>query len=184
MIKTYPYNSTLKLSEHFQASEFKCKCGGNHEIKIDEELINKLERLRGVFGGKIVITSGYRCPAHSVAVGGYGGDRHTKGQAADIKVYYPGGKIVDTRLVACAAQTIGFYGIGNIDKTYTAIHVDTREAVAKWYGDEAKPNGSTGSVTNDYYNYYGVDKAKLFPVTETHKLKLYYDDKLIFEKEL
>lgn len=48
------------------------------------------------------------------------------GNAADIVCYGADGKIISTKKVACEAQEVGFGGIGNIDSTYTAIHVDVR----------------------------------------------------------
>ncbi len=28
-----------------------------------------------------------------------------------------------------------------------------------WYGDEAVPGGTAHSITNNYYNYYGIEKS-------------------------
>jgi hypothetical protein len=51
--------------------------------------------------------------------------------------------------VCCKAQDVGFKGIANIDNTYTATHVDTREN--KWFSDETK--GASFTV-NDFYEYF------------------------------
>ena len=80
MIKTYDYNDTTQLSPHFNAKEFKCKCGKEHEILITEELVEKLETLYEKLNcSKIIVTSGYRCTAHDKTVGGSGTGQHTKG---------------------------------------------------------------------------------------------------------
>lgn len=160
MMKMYSNNGIGQLSEHFSVIEFSCKCGGNHEIRVDTELIEKLETLRKVLDcSKIIVNSGYRCPDHDRRVGGSGGGMHTKGQAADIICYDKEGRIYPAGEVCCAAQEIGFGGIANIDKTYTAVHVDTRKG-SKWYGDEAVPGGTTSSVCNDFYEYYTDVKRK------------------------
>lgn len=154
----YNYYATVQLSEHFNIQELRCKCGRVHDTVINPELIAKLEQLYSALDcSKIIVTSGYRCPTHDKTVGGNGSGQHTKGNAADIKCYDKNGSIISTKLVACNAQDLGFTGIGNIDGTYTAIHVDVRTG-SKWYGDEAVPGGTSGSVTSDYYSYYGIAK--------------------------
>lgn len=152
----YKYNYETQLSAHFNAREFRCKCGKTHDTEINPNLVTNLEKLyRALSCSKIIVTSGYRCPDHDKAVGGNGTGQHTKGNAADIICYGQDGSIISTKKVACKAQDIGFRGIGNIDSTYTAIHVDVRTG-AKWYGDEAVRGGTSGSVTDDFYRYYST----------------------------
>lgn len=152
----YKYNDETQLSAHFNAKEFRCKCGKTHDTEINPNLVTNLEKLyRALSCSKIIVTSGYRCPDHDKAVGGNGTGQHTKGNAADIICYGKDGSIISTKKVACKAQDIGFRGIGNIDSTYTAIHVDVRTG-AKWYGDEAVRGGTSGSVTDDFYRYYST----------------------------
>jgi hypothetical protein len=50
------------------------------------ELTGQLNELAHALGVTIYGISGYRSPAHSVAVGGYADDPHTKGEAEDIGV--------------------------------------------------------------------------------------------------
>lgn len=154
MIMTYNQNDNEVLTPHFRASEFHCKCGTNHGTKLDSELVEKLEELYTYLDcSKIIVNSGYRCPDHDRRVGGSGEGMHTKGQAADIVCYDKQGKIYPAGVVCCAAQEIGFGGIANIDKTYTAVHVDTRSG-SKWYGDEAVPGGTISSMCEDFYEYF------------------------------
>ena len=40
----YKYNSTVKLSDHFAVSEFRCKCGKTHDTIIEPALVEKLEK--------------------------------------------------------------------------------------------------------------------------------------------
>lgn len=150
----YDYNDETQLSAHFNAREFRCKCDKTHDTELNPKLVDNLEKLHRVLDcSRIVITSGYRCSDHDKAVGGNGTGQHTKGNAADIICYGQDGNIISTKKVACKAQDVGFRGIGNIDSTYTAIHVDVRTG-AKWYGDEAVRGGTSGSVTDDFYRYY------------------------------
>lgn len=157
-VKNYNCTDKTQLSAHFNAKEFKCKCGGNHTTKIDSDLISRLEQLYSALDcSKIIINSGYRCNAHDKSVGGNGSGQHTKGTAADIVCYNKGGKIISAKIVTCAAQDIGFSGIANISANYQAVHVDVRSG--RWYGDETK---GTSTVTSDFYAYWGLTKADVY----------------------
>ena len=68
---------------------------GIRNVPEDDEIIDNInytiERLNDIrehYNKKIIITSGYRCPALNKAVGGKPNSQHVKGQAADLK-YYP-----------------------------------------------------------------------------------------------
>ena len=50
------------------------------------ELLLKLERLRSSWNRVILITSGYRCPAHNAEVGGAINSWHKRGLACDVAV--------------------------------------------------------------------------------------------------
>lgn len=154
-VRTYKFNDTTQLSPHFNVKEFKCKCGGSHDILISDELVDKLEKLYAKLNcSKIIITSGYRCAAHDKNVGGSGTGQHTKGNAADTCCYGQDGQPIPSKIVCCAAQDIGFSGIANINTSYQYTHVDVRSG-SKWYGDETKGNSS---VTTDFYKYFGTKK--------------------------
>ena len=154
-VKTYKFNDITQLSPHFNVKEFKCKCGGSHDILISDELVDKLEKLYAKLNcSKIIITSGYRCANHDKNVGGSGTGQHTKGNAADTCCYGQDGKPISSKIVCCAAQDIGFSGIANINTSYQYTHVDVRSG-SKWYGDETKGNSS---VTTDFYKYFGTKK--------------------------
>lgn len=56
---------------------------------------NVLDPLREVFGSRILINSGYRCPALNKAVGGTTKSQHISGEAADITA---GSKSANRRL--------------------------------------------------------------------------------------
>lgn len=168
-MKIYKSTDRTQLTEHFNVSEFKCKCGGNHDTKLDEALVQKLEQLHKALNcSKIIVNSGYRCCAHDKAVGGNGSGQHTKGNAADIVCYDKNGKKISSKVVCCAAQDIDFGGIANIDSTYTATHVDTRTS-NKWFGDEVVT--SAYSVCSDFYGYYKLSNADVYGTTASKKSK-------------
>jgi len=152
-IKTYASFDSTQLSEHFNAKEFKCKCGKEHDFSVSEELVEKLEKLYDALDcSKIIVTSGFRCADHDTAVGGRGTGQHTKGNAADICCYGQDGQPISSKTVCCKAQDIGFTGIANITAAYIYTHVDVRTG-SKWYGDEVQGNSS---VTDDFYKYFSV----------------------------
>ena len=77
----------MKLTEHFDSSEFRCKCGcGQGDWLMAPELIQALEELRELIGKPIIVNSAYRCPRHNAQVGGVDNSYHTQGMAADIAV--------------------------------------------------------------------------------------------------
>lgn len=170
-----------KLSTHFDSSEFRCKTCGK-EATVSSLLIRRLEEMHEKMDAKaIYVTSGYRCPNCSVKVGGLRNDAHTKGMAADIKVQKQNGSYYSAEDIAEMAERIGFGGIGLMNG---ATHVDTRDTEPysnnHWFGDER--NG------NNYIKTF--QRGTVFPLRqaaatkESHKLKIYLDDKLLVEKNL
>ncbi|MBR6581250.1 MAG: peptidoglycan-binding protein, partial [Ruminococcus sp.] len=148
-------NDTTQLTKHFKVSEFRCKCGGSHQTKLNVALVYKLEELMGVIGAdKAIVSSGYRCSKHDINVGGSGSGQHTYGNAVDICFYDKNGKVISTKIVSCRAQDLGFTGIANINKNYTYIHLDVRTS-GKYYGNEIY---GYNTVTNDFYAYYGISR--------------------------
>lgn len=151
----YNYYDTTDLTPHFNIQEFRCKCGVPHDTILNPELPQKLEKLFSLLNcSKIIVNSGYRCSTHDKNVGGSGVGQHVNGNAADIVCYDKNGQIINSKKVCCAAQTLNFGGIANIDSTYTATHVDVRTSNF-WKGDEVISNNT---VTSDFFNYYGIDK--------------------------
>lgn len=85
----------MKISKNFELSEFTKSDTANRngiynfpgvdELKAIENLvINLLQPIREIYGKKMVINSGYRCPELNEAVGGVLSSQHTKGEAADV----------------------------------------------------------------------------------------------------
>ncbi len=118
-------NRQNQLSEHFKEWEFRCQCGCN-VVMVNVRLVRMLEELRSVLGDKpIIITSGYRCPAHNRTVRGSPNSQHMKGSAADIVV-----SGVSPEQVATKAEALKFPGVGRYP---SFTHVDVRpDGPARW----------------------------------------------------
>ena len=162
MVKEYSYKNDKDkvLSKHFKVGEFASIDNRNDKlttdkILIEDNLVIMLEKLYdyldNLYGIKsILITSGYRSADFEASLpGGVPNGQHTKGTAADIIVNRKSGGSVDAKLVCCAAETVGFNGIG-YGRTYT--HLDVRSN--KSYFDET--NGKTG--ISSFYSYFNITK--------------------------
>ncbi len=57
--------------------------GTNYTAGKEPEIVRRLSQLGSSIGATLRGISGYRSPAHSVAVGGFPNDPHTKGEASD-----------------------------------------------------------------------------------------------------
>lgn len=117
--------NNIQVSKNFKLREFQCK-DGSQLVKVDSQLLNKLQQLRDLIKKPIIITSGYRAPAYNKRVGGASGSQHLLGKAADIKV-----SGISQNQLAKLAEQVGFNGIG-IYKTF--VHVDVRFRKARWNG--------------------------------------------------
>ncbi|WP_349213696.1 D-Ala-D-Ala carboxypeptidase family metallohydrolase [Phascolarctobacterium faecium] len=120
--------NTLKLSEHFDSSEFACKCGCgglNNGAGVNPRLVQVLERMRQLCGSPLELSCAYRCPNHNAEVGGVWNSQHVYGIAADVQT--PPG-LTPEELLRVAEQA-GADGIG----LYTwGVHVDVRGYAARW----------------------------------------------------
>ena len=116
----------MKLSEHFDDSEFSCHhCKKLPEHGMDGELIQLLEAIREQTG-PITIMSGYRCPDHNRAVGGAKSSQHLLGTAADIQVF----GFTPKQVALIAQHLMPTKGGVGIYPTFT--HVDVRRNRARW----------------------------------------------------
>lgn len=150
MIQTYSLSrlgNTHKLSENFTLGEFACN-DGSDEVKVSEELVQVLERIRSYVRLRInkdavvIITSGYRSPEWNRHVKGAPSSRHCVGDAADIKVSYRVGnklQFVEPNDLYQALDTGRVTGnpfVGGLGLYDSWLHIDTRPANARW--DERK----------------------------------------------
>ena len=172
-VKTYSTTKNVKLSKHFMSNEFMSHVSGmitTRTIKIDTNLIKKLEKFFNYGIDSVAILSGYRDSTADKKVGGNGSGAHTKGIAADI-VCYRKGKAIPGKYIACLAQLIGFCGIGITGPT--GCHVDIRTTKnytnGHWWGDETNGN----NYIKDFFKYSDITKAELFGYLEYYKEKCY-----------
>jgi uncharacterized protein YcbK (DUF882 family) len=121
---SYKKGTNVKLSTHFNSSEFSCSCDQCNITIIDPTLIVLLEAMRAILGTPIKINAGYRC-AHKqdmLRLQGYetakGISTHQLGQAADIESgVWLGHELED------AARRAGFKAVG---VAQTWVHCDLR----------------------------------------------------------
>jgi len=116
------------LSEHFYRSEFTCRCGCDR-CEIDPRLLAGLEELRSLAGRPVVITSGFRCPAHNRKKKGASNSLHLSGRAADVRI--PGLSIREMLDLAVQVADFRHGGIG-VYPAEGIIHVDVRGKKARW----------------------------------------------------
>lgn len=176
------------MTAHFSRREFTCKCGCNTN-NVNTELVNKLEKVYEYLDNTvdgvsaIYINSGCRCSKHSLSVGGYFNDAHTRGIAADFYAVTKDGKTRwSSYELAAVCEKIGFSGIGII--TETDLHGDIRDATnyvnSHWFGNEITGDDNIKS----FLSYLPPQKAKTeTPTKDKHKLTITLDGVKIYEKE-
>ena len=71
--------------QYFTSDELTCKCGCGR-MEMDSLFMDKLCLLRIMLGFALPVTSGFRCPAHNMDLGGTLSGPHTTGKAVDIQV--------------------------------------------------------------------------------------------------
>ena len=115
----------VRIAQNFRLVEFQCKCCG--AVKIDPELVRRLQKMREEIGQPLIVNSGYRCPEHNRAVGGAADSQHLYGRAADVSCP----SIVIGRLHTIAEK---YFPDGGVGKYAGFVHVDTRGTTARWNG--------------------------------------------------
>lgn len=158
-VSVFAANDKTQLSEHFNVQEFKCKCGGAHEILVNLYLVWQLERIMYLVDSDCcIITSGYRHPEYDMQISkGFVG-QHGKGNAADTCFYDKNKQPIKSSIISCIAQDLGVGGIANITDEYIYTHLDARVG-RPWLGNECVSNND---VTQDFYAYYGITRGSLY----------------------
>ena len=136
MIRQYSLarDGSRRLAPDFQVRELRCR-DGTDTVMVDEALTVVLQCIREHFGKAVVITSGYRTPAHNAVVGGAKSSQHLLGRAADIRV-----QGVSVEDVAAYAENLmpDWGGVGRYPvkagRATGWVHVDTRADKARWRG--------------------------------------------------
>lgn len=140
------------------------------------QLLADLQRVADILGVTLTVVSGYRTPAHSVAVGGFANDPHTRGIAADVYVgkiplgLYPGGVAATRAAGLVSGATPGFYN-GQPDNE----HVQLPSGAAVTTTSSTKGDGSTsagaGTTQQDFFT--AVLKRMGAPATQANLSFLY-----------
>jgi uncharacterized protein YcbK (DUF882 family) len=114
------------LSLHFSKKEMACHCCGT--LKVEQRLLNALEKLRALSGQPLLVHDAYRCPEHNEQVGGVPDSEHTRGMAADVKI--PGLSLQQMYELALEVPEFAEGGIGVYDGGF--LHLDVRPHSARW----------------------------------------------------
>lgn len=110
----------------------------NEIVGLTEDLVFKLERARELYGYPIVITSGYRPPAHNAAVGGVSNSAHETGLAVDIRAPIKSLENAELReKLAWALGAAGFRRVGTYDRHFHA-DVDKEKPIPAWWAGKSK----------------------------------------------
>jgi zinc D-Ala-D-Ala carboxypeptidase len=110
---------------HFKKEEFQCPCCIQNEM--DPIFLSRLEALRDMFQGPLIVNSAYRCEAHNQKIGGYPNSQHLLGKAADIST--DGMSSGKKHELMNLANRLGFGGIGVYP---TFFHLDMRDEPKLW----------------------------------------------------
>mgnify|MGYP003652322579 CR=1 FL=1 len=120
---------------NFSQSELQCKSGADcpYPDRL-RHLAWTLQVIRSEFGAPIRVNSGYRSPAHNLAVGGVASSQHVKARAADLTPASGNmddlARLVDVIMNLIAAGEIPNGGVGIYG---TFVHYDTRlDGPARW----------------------------------------------------
>ena len=98
-----------RLQQHFRAEELACPCGTCGRLVVHWALVELLQRMRWRLGRPLLVTSGYRCPAHNAAVGGTPSSLHLCGMAADLQCTGLTPEMLAHVAVECGAGGTGRY---------------------------------------------------------------------------
>lgn len=124
-----PHSAPMRASGG-RVGGFSAAPGTNFSVGSEPTIARDLARLGRYLHTTVTGISGYRTPAHSVAVGGFADDPHTRGAAADIGV--PGGFLYSGRANSALAR----FGL------YRPFY----PAQAKEYNHVQLLNGSLGAI--------------------------------------
>jgi zinc D-Ala-D-Ala carboxypeptidase len=114
---------------NFSPQEIACR--GSGAITVETDAMDRLQRLRAAIGVPLIVTSGYRSPAHNERVGGAANSMHLRGQAFDISM-----NNLDPEWFIREARRYGFSGIGTYPRG-NFVHIDT--GPAREWGDPFPP---------------------------------------------
>ena len=128
-------------SRHLSWAELACRDGTPfpEEWKVSRalelaELAAAFERVRYLWGGPLLVSSGYRSPEWNRRIGGARRSQHVEGRALDLSPprNSPQGNLVRLRGIVLEAREQGYLqGVGIYNGF---VHIDIRARRATWYG--------------------------------------------------
>lgn len=139
-IVKYVKGSKKQLRKNFNQSELDCRCNTCTETLLDDEMLDRLQKLRDLIGKPIIITSSYRCPVGNARAGGVANSNHKQGIATDL---YVAGMLPSE--VAKHAEKAGFREILCYYPQKAFVHVGTRKD--KWFATTTNGGGSFTTVS-------------------------------------
>lgn len=123
----------MELTENFNLSEFKCKCGcAFPELLLLNviELADNLQVIRDEINLPISVNSGYRCKPHNKKIGGKVKSMHLLAKAADIRV--KGLTPLELRNIIKKLMNEGKIKKGGLKAYSTFVHYDIRGIYTTW----------------------------------------------------
>lgn len=117
----------VKVSKYFTALEMRCRCNrvDCDAVPMKQEFLNKLDKMREIYGRALKPTSAARCEFWNSKVGGALDSQHLVSNACDF--YFL--KHSDLEQAMKAAEEAGLGGIGH---GKSKLHVDDRGHKARW----------------------------------------------------
>ena len=103
--------------KYFNYSEFDSPDVQGSGQLMDKRLLKKLDKVREIVGEPIIITSGFRTPAHNESVNGVEFSSHLKGLAVDIAIRH-------SRMRFKLISALFEVGINRIGIADNFIHID------------------------------------------------------------
>ena len=97
-------------------------CRGTGRLLVNDDALDRLQRLRTRLGVPMIVTSAYRSPEHNRAVGGASRSLHMQGIAFDIRM-----ENHNPAAFEAAARAEGFTGFGYYPRS-GFMHIDTGPA--------------------------------------------------------
>ncbi|MAK38123.1 MAG: peptidase M15 [Flavobacteriaceae bacterium] len=109
----------MNYGAYFSEKEFICSHTG--KVEMDQNFLDRLNELRGLYGKSLRVTSGFRDVTHPIEARKKTPGAHTTGQAADLAV-----RGADAYKLLEIALSLKFSGIGVAQKgSARFIHLDT-----------------------------------------------------------
>lgn len=110
------------MQNYFTKEELSCKCGCGGTVREDFHIF--LNLIRGTAGVPMVISSGFRCKAYDLSIGGAG--VHPTGKAADVLCSGVAAHKILSAALAHGARGVGVMQKGK-DHSKRFLHLDLTE---------------------------------------------------------